>query len=1016
MLDEDGRVHEFAELLRRARLSAGLTQEQLAERAGVSVRGISDLERGSRRSPRRDTVKLLAGALDLSAEQRQKWEQARHRQTKNRATHHPSGTPVAPLFGRDAEQNSLRAGLQSALNFRRQLILLAGEPGIGKTRLAEDLAVHAETCGFISCWGRCYDGGGAPAYWPWIQVMRAALQRVEPESLRSLIDLRTIELFHLLPELRTRLISRSHAVPDADSSRFRLMDSVTVFLQRVAASRPVLIVLDDLQWADHSSLLLLEYLAKELPAGQLMVVGLYRDTEIEPGSALASAVLAVGRQSGSRHLSLTGIDANDVEAMVSQIAVEDLPAEMVTHVATRAAGNPFFVSEIVRHIESASTTGRDTYVPDGVREVIRQRLQRLNVESQKVLQAAAVVGREFNFRLLEHTLGLTATDVLDSIDEAASARLVSKPTGLLRSARFEHDLIRETIFDDLRSSQRISLHYQIALALERQQIDGNAAGVGNLAHHYSMAIPVAGHEPAVSYLCKAGNEALAQIGYDNAAEFFARAVTLLDQQGELESEDGAETLLSLGVAQMRAGNIPGARETFQRVTGIARKKVLPEHFARAAIGFSGGVVLVGRDDAEACELLAEACCILGPQDSSLKAQCLARLALKLVSDTDQAEADLRARINVEAIDVAQRVNDLEAEAIALHAHHREIWTREPSDPETGIAAAKKAVQVAQASGNTELIFTTLCWRMFEPLELGDLGAVNGLLEECERIALSLKQPFYNYMVLSLRAMHFLVTGRLQEAQQNIDRALEMADEVGIPGGYSIFWWWLLTFQLQRELDHVGELESLVVGMFDENLNTRHGMAIVKAQIALVRAVRYAEGDLPNSDLDVSSLHAEIETMITTVTGISDLSPRSHIYYALVHLAEAAHLTHDLDAADRLYELLDPMSMYVATVGGSFMTVGSIAHYCGLLATTLSRWDAAERHFEDALDTNERLGFRLYATRTRHAWADLLLRRQRPGDSKRASDLLHVVEETAAEIGMAVVSKQVDTLKRQHFCA
>jgi eukaryotic-like serine/threonine-protein kinase len=1009
MLEEDGRVGEFADLLRDARLSAKLTQEQLAERSGLSVRGISDLERGIRRTPRRDTIHLLAAALDLSTEQRQFWEQARSRQTVLQSSNKVALRQSTVLFGREAEQKALRAGIDNALHFRRQLILLAGEPGIGKTRLAEDLASFADSCGFICCWGRCYDGGVAPAYWPWIQVLRDVLQSMERETIRSLIDERTIELFHLLPELRTLLNSNTVPSSDGDSSRFLIMDSVTTFLHRVAESRPILVVLDDLQWADHSSLLLLEYLAREHSAGMLMVVGLYRDTELEPGSSLASAVLTLGRQSGNRHLTLDGLDADDVRTMITKTAEHELPAEMVAHVATRSAGNPFFVVEIVRNIESSAVSGRSRAVPEGVRDVIRQRLQRLSDECHVVLQAAAVVGKEFNFRLLEHALGFTATAVLDLVDEAVKARLVSAPTDLLQSARFEHDLIRETIYDDLRPSQLVSLHYQIALELERQHFAGLSPGVGDLAHHYSMSIPVAGHKPASAYLRKAGNDAVAQIAYDTAVQHYARAVRLLDHYGDIDNEVGAEALLELGTAEMRAGDIPGARETFRRAAVIARKNNLSEHFARAAIGFSGGIVLVGRKDAEACDLLDEACSILGPQDGSLKARSLARLALNLVSETQQPRSDQRARTIVQAIDVAQRVNDLEAEAIALHAHHREIWRREPCDPERGIEAARRALQVAKASRNPELIFTGLCWRMFEPLELGDLKTVNELMKECERIAVGLKQPFYSYMMLSLRAMQLLISGELREAEDNINRAFEVASDVGVPRVYAAFWWWLLTFQLLREQDRIDETEALVAGLFNEPQIILHGKAVIDAQIVLTRALRLNEGGPCDCKLDAESLRAELDSTIGTIAEIFDLGPRSHVYYALVHLAEAAHLVNDVEAAERLYELLEPVSRFAATVGGSFMTVGSIGYYSGLLATTLSRWNLAERHFETAIATNERLAARPFMMRTNIAWADMMLRRGYEGDQDHARNILIITEKSAGDLGLTALARQANAV-------
>jgi eukaryotic-like serine/threonine-protein kinase len=749
MLEEDNRVSEFADLLRVARKAAGLTQEELAERSGLSVRGISDLERGSRRTPRRDTFDLLAQALNLTAKQRKDWELARRPQSPNQSWPQDSKVPLPALIGRAVEISALRAGLESALQENSQVILVAGEPGIGKTRLAEEIARYANARGYISCWGRCFHGAGASAFWPWIHALRALIEHLEPEQVRDLIDNRTIELIHMLPELRTILADRAHSGTANDSSALQMMDSVSVLLQRLSRSRPLLIILDDLHWADHSSHLLLEFLAKTAPNGRFAILGLYRDTEIDNAHPLASAVLEVRRRSASRHLTLSGLDLQGVEEMVLSLMPASQKTNLAVQLTERTAGNPFFVGEMVQHLERVSNQESggvgllpELGVPAGVQELIRQRLGLLSSDCLDLLRIASAVGRVFDLRLLESVSNLPPTVILDLVDEAERAGLVSTEANVMICWRFVHDLIRETIYDELRPSQRVSLHLKIGQSMESSANDAMDPNFAIIAQHFRLAIPSVDHRPAIEYLRKASKQAMTRIAYESAVQHLSDAAGLLERTGELESDQGADVLLELGVALMRAGKIPTARHTFSSIAEIARRHGLPEHFARAAIGFSGGFVLLGREDREACDLLSEACTILGQEQTSLRAQCLARLSLLLVSEDDTSIASRRAKVSREAVMLARMVDDLEAEALALHCQHRDLWLTEPNDPRESRAAGNKMVEVAKASGNAELIFTGLCWQMFEPLALGEGETVRSLLQECSELGSALRQPFH----------------------------------------------------------------------------------------------------------------------------------------------------------------------------------------------------------------------------------------------------------------------------------
>jgi DNA-binding CsgD family transcriptional regulator/transcriptional regulator with XRE-family HTH domain len=1025
MRGESDRGSSFGELLRRARLAAGLTQEELAEQAGLSIRGISDLERGARRTPRRDTIALLAEALHLDEVERRKWQRFRSRpreSTPSTPSTTSSLTPPLALVGREYEFGILTEAIEQAISGRGQVILLAGEPGAGKTRLAEELTGHTNALHIQTAWGKCYPGAGAPAFWPWIQLLRTLLNRYDPALLRTCLGDGAKDIVQILPELRKWWSDLPPTILEGDTARFRLYDSVTTFLRNLADERPLLIVLDDLQWADHSSLLLLEFLAREIQESRLLLLGLYRDTDVTAAEPLASVTPEITRQPANRHLTLPGLSHHEVRTMIELLVAGAIPAGLDAQVANRTAGNPFFIMEMVDFLKTSGfanlPTGQDEWqaaIPTGVRELIRQRLRQMPDDCQNALGVASVIGREFDLRLLREVSQLPTDQLLDTLDIAVRARILEAPGGIAVNYRFIHDLIRETVYDELPPSRRVELHDKVGRALERLSRRETSPQYGRVAHHFLLAAPLDGYEPAIRYLTLAGDQAMESIAYDNAAEYFGKAVDLLRHSGELDTQHGAELVLRLGEAQRRAGNIPRARETFQNAAEIARHRNLPEHLARAALGVSGGIVLVGRDDEAARTLLDEASKLLGTDDSALKAECLARKALAFPMTVSEEDTGFQFNISREAVAIARRVGDPGSLAIALHARHRDLCRTGINQLEEGTAVASEMVDAARETGNLELIFTGLCWRMFEPLTLGDRATVDCLFHECELTAAELRQPFYTYMITSLRAMHAILDGRLAEAAELTERGRSIAEDIGIPHDYGTFWWWVLSYQIFREQDRLHELEGLVTDRITEiSGSTAFTDRAVNAQLALIHAFTIANQKSPASSRDRQHVVAEINALLDAVISDTHYGSRPHAMFALVHLAEAIELLDMYDSAARLYEVLIIDAKFVATIGGSFMCVGSIAHYCGILACMLGRWDEAEQHFEAALAMNERMQARPFAARTRYWWARMLLQRGKAEDRERALTLLEEAIQATEEMGMIALRREAAQLRQRYF--
>jgi predicted ATPase len=362
-----------------------------------------------------------------------------------------AGTFVA----REWELATLEAGLEDALAGRGRLFLLVGEAGIGKSRLADEFASRAKERGALVLWGRCWEAGGAPAYWPWVQSLRSYVRSRDPAALRVELEAQAPDLAQLLPELKD-LISDLPAPPglEPEGARFRLFDSVASFLRNAAREHTIVLVLDDLHAADEPSLLLLQFLAGELPEMSVVLVGAYREEEAaedEPVSARLSEL----RRLPSRHLRLGGLSEDDVASFIELSTRITPPRSLVRAMHTETEGNPLFVGEIVRllaaegRLSEVPDTGWRLQIPPGLHEVIGRRLRRLSKDCRRLLTLACVLGREFSLEALEQVSELPEEELLEALDEAFAARVLTEVPGAVGRMRFSHARVRDALYDDV---------------------------------------------------------------------------------------------------------------------------------------------------------------------------------------------------------------------------------------------------------------------------------------------------------------------------------------------------------------------------------------------------------------------------------------------------------------------------------------------------------------------------------------------------------------------------------------
>jgi predicted ATPase len=566
------------------------------------------------------------------------------------------------FIGREPELVALHAALAEATAGHGRIVLLAGEPGVGKTRLAQELAAYARQRGALVLVGRCYEGEGAPPFWPWVQMIRTYVMDCDPVRLRQEMGLGAADIAQVVPEVRERLPDLT-AAPGVESeqARFRLFDSVTRFFQAAARRQVQVLIVDDLHWADIPSLLLLQFVAREVREARVLVLGTYRDLGLPRGHALLQALGEIVRVPGSQTLSLRGLSEPEVARFLECRGLHPFEP-LVTAVYQATEGNLFFITEVVRLLAQeeyqAAIRGPQSSIaiPQGVRAAVERRLQALSAECQQVLTLAAVMGREVDVAALESAgamlrPSLTGERLLEVLEEAVAARIIAEVPQAVGRYSFTHALIRETLYAELSTARRVRLHRQIGGVLERlygttsEPHPSTSAGqaLAELAYHFFQAAHGGSDvDKAVSYATRAGERAMAMLAYEAAASQYERALRALSFHSSLDEWQAGELLLALGEAYRKAGDGMQAREVFLRAAELAR----------AAVGFgSDWWGRFGVCDSRLVELLESALDALEASDSVVRVRVMSQLAMALVVSHHQERGVV---LSQQAVEMARR--------------------------------------------------------------------------------------------------------------------------------------------------------------------------------------------------------------------------------------------------------------------------------------------------------------------------------------------------------------------------
>jgi DNA-binding CsgD family transcriptional regulator/tetratricopeptide (TPR) repeat protein len=932
-----------------------------------------------------------------------------------------------PFIGRASELAALSAGLDGAIGGQGRLVLVGGEPGIGKTRLAEEVATLARERGARVLWGRCFEGEGAPAFWPWLQILRALLHDMDRDELHAVRPDGAAVVAQLLPEMHDRMSEPSRmsagpppeGAPDPAQARFRQFDAITDLLVTAARDRPLALMLDDLHWADTPSLLLLQFLASAMRDAALLLVGGYRDSEVTRGHPLTRTLAELTREPHAQRILLGGLPEPDVARCIELTTGVAPSPPLALTVAQGTEGNPLFVIEIARLLaaegrlqpEAPVTSavspdgpapvatvalpeaGGRLLIPPSVREVIGRRLDRLSPDCERMLTVAAVIGREFDVAMVARVGELGGGPILELLEQAEAARVVTPIADVPGRYRFAHAIIRETLYDELPSARRIRLHHQVGetlASLWQADVDAHAA---ELTHHFVQAVPSAGIDRAVTFARRAGDRALRLLAYEDAARHYQTALRVQAAGEPVDDVLRCELLLALGEAQTRSGDFAPARETLREAATLARSLGKAELLAHAAVSIAAGVRM-GRLDPGLIGLMEEAVDAVATEDSALRVQVLAGLATALV--WSGGDSGSQAELAEAAVAIARRVGDPGTLARALAAWCLAVWR--PDNVNERLAAATEILPLARQADDPDLVLHSHAWRTICLLELGDLAAADAAIAAFTPVGEELRQPRYQWATPVRRAMRALLDGRFAEVEPLAQQALAIGQRAQHSDAMTAYF--VQMFALRREQGRLAELESVAQSVVAGSPATpawRAALALLYVELDRTEEARHEFESLAADDFASVPFDGNWLSITCLLTDV------------------CAALGDERRAAT-LYTMLLPYAGRCMVAGWAAACGGAVSRYLGRLAATLHDWPTAAQHFEDALSLHERMGARPWIARTAYDYAGALieeLRDQRAlttggsdQHSPHARSLLQRAHVTASELGMARLLRQV----------
>ncbi len=877
----------------------------------------------------------------------------------------------AAFVDRDEELGVLREAWSSAKAGRRVLALIAGEPGIGKTALTAELARLVRADGGLVLYGRWDEHVPAP-----YQAFREALNdyaRACPDAVlrRDLAGVAE-EIARLCPEPAHRVGASAAPQAAAQAERFRLFESLDTWIGRIAARHPVLLVLDDLQWADQPSFFLLPHLMRARRSTPLLTVAMYRDLGPER-SEFSAALPSLTRDVDCRRVSLRGLEHHAVTALLEDAVGRpfgDRESGMVAELEWETAGNPFFLLEMARHLSEVGAFDRDVVrlgdtsaeIPQSIRDMVRSRLRRLSGGCAETLAVAALIGERFDAGLVASAAELTDGATVDLLEEAARAGLIAEIDEEPDHWRFSHSLTRRVTSEELSRGRRSVLHQRIGDTLEFRR---PGVATAELAHHFGAAANKGSAQKAVRYGHLAGKRALQEVAAEVAVRHFRKALELLDRFGPEDQALRCELLLDLAGAHDRAGEYPARDERFAEAADTARRLGSDELFARAALGYGGVLPASVRPDLRAQALLEEALKRLDERDDGTRATILAQPSAHWLHNVRPYPE--RLQLSDRSVALARGTQDRRTLATVLL--HR-CWALDgPGDVSDSVTVAGEVLKIGAELGDPALTLEGLRIQLAAQFENGRHSAAVQTAEEMKTLAEAAGHPEFIRLAAMWDIVAAVIEGRFGEAEA-------------------------LAGQLGRRLDQIGHSQAQLISVA-QSASWRLLQGHATEYIAPFEAMSAADpGNLAWPAItawclaEAGARDRAAELLARTDPALAADADKNYLWWAvIVGFSGAVDLVGDRRWAQALYDLAVPYSGSNCTLGlASFL--GAADHWLGVLATAAGRYTEACTHLEAALSRHRDSRARGPGRRSpREAGGRVLSLRGQPAfDAERAAAL------------------------------
>jgi DNA-binding SARP family transcriptional activator len=892
----------------------------------------------------------------------------------------------AVFVGRQSSLEQLAACWERARNGERQVAVVRGEPGIGKTSTARILATEAHRSGAVVLYGRCEEELAVP-YQPVADALRWYVHHRPPAELAGELGPLGGELVRIIPELADAVGGLPPPVgAEPAVERYRLFEAVVGLLSSISSRCPVVLVLDDLHWAAKSTLLLLRHLVQSTLLNRLLVVALCRDAGPEVTPHLGTLLGELHRESGVEQIPLAGLDEAESIALVEERTGQQLvPAEaaIVRALYGQTGGNPFFIGEIVRHLIETGAVYRqdglwrsdqrleDIELPEGVRGLLRQRLSRLSAGSQRALAVGAVAGAAFTLDLLERVQDAAdnADALLDALDEAVVGQVLVELPGAPGRYTFAHALVRQVLLQDLTAARRARLHLRVGEAYE--SLPNPTAHLGALAHHFAEA----GHaDRAADYALAAGLEAVGRVAFEVAVAYLERGLRCLDEAPAPDRARRVDLLVALADARRLVGDLAGSREAALRAADDARAVGSAPHLAAAAM-LQVGLGVAGKPDPAVDSLCGEALAALGDDATGLRIQVLARLALHRA--LWEGRAPEGGALAEEALTLARGLGDPDPLQDALWARAISLVGSPAVDERQ--ALGDELVAMAERLGNPRVLGRGLRMRAMARLEQGDMAGFDADVAALERHGTEHRDWKCLSETARWRTLRALLEGRFDAVEEiSAEMVAHGGNDVNVLNAHAS-----QLFFLRREQGRLAEALSLVDGALERT----PGVPVWRALLAL----GLVELERTEDARDIfDSLVAD------DFAGVPSDFTRSA---SLCLLSNVCAVLGDAPRAEALLHLYRPYSGQLAVLGWGNVCAGAVDRFLGMLEATAGRLDDAEAFYRAALELEERVGARPFVVRTRIWYALAVGQRGRLGDDALAERLLAQARAEAASLGM-----------------